>query len=460
MPHANLYGVTASLKELLRVNIWRLSGQIVTVSDLPPEDAEEEKDTRLNLHLYHAMEDASRRNNLPMNDAGPYPGSRSPLPLTLYYTLTAHSSTGTGQKDPAQAQWLMGLAMKSFHDFPVVDDRLMLPGPPSGLPLAILEPQMRGGQNRLGIVQRQATPEESVSFWSAAQNHTARLTAFYEVRSFLMPPEADAATLPLVAALALGVSPSSRPTLTAATSVQSLTLPALSGGAAVSAPVTPAVALLGTAGAPPGHRVTVAGEGLGDGSDAQILLASAAFAALAPPLPEAVIDPTFNPEWRFQFTPAGLVFEVQPVVSASGPNGAVALAIRPGFYAVGVRRARHLATEAGATSVVAIDSNRVPFAIGAWIQSATTAGTRLRLTLGPGVDCTDPFNVPQLAIGGDVYRLVAAFSGDPATDAGSFIAKAPDQYEIEPRFDPADGATRMVRLTVNGVDATPFWVEP
>jgi len=91
MPHPNLFGVTATLCELLRVNIWRLSGQVVTVSALPPEDAEKEIGSRLNLHLYHAAEDPHRRNAFPTDDAGPYPISRTPLPLTLYYVMTAHS---------------------------------------------------------------------------------------------------------------------------------------------------------------------------------------------------------------------------------------------------------------------------------------------------------------------------------------------------------------------------------
>ena len=81
--HANLYSITASLKELLRVNIWRLSNQNVTVSDLPPEEAEKESGTRLNLHLYHAAEDPSRRNDLPRDALGTFPISRTPMPLTL-----------------------------------------------------------------------------------------------------------------------------------------------------------------------------------------------------------------------------------------------------------------------------------------------------------------------------------------------------------------------------------------
>lgn len=461
MPHANLFGVTATLKELLRVNIWRISLQNVTVSDLPPEDAEKELGTRLNLHLYHASEDASRRNALTPGDTGPYPISRTPLPLTLFYALTAHSVVN-GQPDPAGQQFLMGLGMKSLHDFPVIDDHLVLPGPPSGAPLKILDLGMRGADNRIRIVQRQLSPEDSVSFWAAAQNHTARLTAYYEVRSLLLPPEPETERPPLVAAVALGAMPSPRPTLVSSRSVQTVTLPALSGGATLSTAAAPAVAALGASASPAGNRVVLTGQGLGDGSDAKLLLAGAGFAALVPPIEEAVIDPASNPDWGFTFTDGEIGFTVLRSVAAEAPGGFAPLPVRPGFYSIAVRREKVLKTAGGATSVGPMESNRIPFAVGPSIAASTLPGpdSRIRLTLATGVDCTDPLNKPQLTISGDVYRKVASFSPVPADNAGTFVAASPTRYEAMPLFDPADGATRMVRLSLNGVDAPPFWLEP
>jgi hypothetical protein len=453
VPHGNLYGVTATLRELLRVNVWRLSNQEVTVSDLPPEEAEKQTGTRLNLHLYHAAEDPSRRNEMPRGDVGAFPISRTPMPLTLYYALTAHS-VADNIADPKQQQFLMGLGMKSMHDFPLVDDTLMLPAPPAGTPAKILDPAMRGGQNRITIVQRQLSPEDTVTFWAAAQHHTARLTAYYEVRSLLLPPEPETEKPPLVGVVALGAMPSPRPTLLSATSVQTMTLPAVSGGQTLSAPLTPAVAALGATAAPAGNRVTATGEGLGDGTDGVLLIGGGALDA------EAVLDPTYNPPWQIVFTGDSLAFTILPTLAATTVGGSAILTIRPGFYTLGVRRMKVLTTERGATSLGAMESNRIPFAVGAAIESAAVvARGRIRLTLRDGVDCTDPLNVPQLAIGGDVYRLIPAFAND-ASDQGRFIAQGAHRYDIQPLFDPADGATRIVRLAVNGVDAPPFWLEP
>ena len=437
MPHANLFGVTATLIELLRVNVWRLSGQEVTVSALPPEEAETEPGSRLNLHLYHAREDPSRRNDLPFDDAGPYPISRTPMPLTLYYVMTAHSMVD-GAIDPPGLQLLMGLGMKSLHDFPVIDDSLELPAPPAGLPTRILDPGMRG-----------------------AQNHSARLTAFYEVRSLLLPPEAATEKPGIVTSFALGVTSSARPTLLASRSTQTVTLPALSGGTVLSTEVSPAVAALGAAAPPPANRVILTGEGLGDGSEEQIVLSSAGFSALVPPLAEGVVDPASNPSWAFLFRHDAAEFSVQPQVNVEAPAGFRAVPIRPGFYVAAIRRNRQLRTEEGATYVSAVDSNGIPFAVAPAVATLGVVTGRIEVTLAPGVDCTDPLNQPMLAIAGDVYRLVPAFDlVVPANNPGTFIVDAANRYVADPLFDPADGGTRMVRVAVNGVDAAPVWLEP
>ncbi|WP_114952500.1 Pvc16 family protein [Sphingosinicella terrae] len=459
MPHPNLYGVTASLCELLRVNVWRLSGQEITISALPPEDAEKEPGSRLNLHLYHAAEDPTRRNVLPRDDIGPNPISRMPMPLTLYYVLTAHSLVNNAVDPPGQ-QLLMGLGMKSMHDYPLIDDALELPGPPAGNAILILDPAMRGNQNRIQVMGRQLTPEDSVSFWSAAQNHTARLTAFYEVRSLLMPPEEAVGRPGIVTAFALGVTPAGRPTLHASQSQQTVTLPALSGGATLTSAISPAVAALGATTPPAGNRVTLTGESLGDGTQQKIVLASAEFAGLTPPLTQAIIDPAYNADWGFLFRGDSVRFDVQPAVQAEDPGGSRAVPIRPGLYAVAIRHDRQLKTEAGLIRLTSAESNRIPFAVSAAIASLSQIGGRLRIQLRPGVDCTDALNLPQLSIAGDVYRFVPAFANDPAVDPGTFIAQSPTRYEADLLFDPADGATRMIRLAVNGVDSAPVWLEP
>jgi hypothetical protein len=97
--------------------------------------------------------------------------------------------------------------------------------------------------------------------------------------------------------------------------------------------------------------------------------------------------------------------------------------------------------------------------VGPRIQGVAVAAGMIEVTLEPGVDCTAVENKLQLVIAGKVYTRVTAFLGDPTKDPGTFIVAA-SKVTADPLFDPTDGATRMVRFAVNGVDAQPAWLEP
>jgi hypothetical protein len=172
---------------LLQLNLWRIARQVVEVGDLPPEKARSAGANSLNLHLFHAEEYLLQRNEFSRDAMGPRPLSPAPLSLVLHYALTAHSREPESP-DIAGQQLLMGLAMKTFHDFPEIDERVELPGPPSDNAQLVLDARLRGGHNRIFIRPRQVTTEESINFWSAVGNHTARLTAYYEVRATLSAP--------------------------------------------------------------------------------------------------------------------------------------------------------------------------------------------------------------------------------------------------------------------------------
>ena len=51
------------------------------------------------------------------------------MALRLYYILTVHHDTGDDSVfDPLTQQKLMGFALKTFHDFPVITDRTRING--------------------------------------------------------------------------------------------------------------------------------------------------------------------------------------------------------------------------------------------------------------------------------------------------------------------------------------------
>ncbi|WP_404337168.1 DUF4255 domain-containing protein [Sphingomonas sp. MMS12-HWE2-04] len=451
MAVADLYAVTASLRSLVRLNIWRISGLAVTVTDLPPEKAEEEDLSNLNLHLFHAVEDASKRNEFPIDSLGGFPIAEAPLPLILYYVLTAHSPS-TEPDIPGQ-QRLMGLAMKTFHDFPAFDDRLEMPAPPTNILTPVFDPAMRGRQNKIEIIPRQLTPEELVNFWSAAQNHTARLTAYYEVRSTLLPPDEPDTQAGLVTSYGLGVSVGGRPRLTASSSVQTVAMPASMGGGTLATSVSPAEAAIGSTATPSAARITATGHDLGDGTSETLLLTG----------PEGVIeiDPTANPDWEVRLRGDALSLVVQPSVQTVAGGMIVNLPILPGVHTLAVRRRRPLAVSSGEPRTVTTQSNAVPIAIGANVggTSVLAAPARLRIDLSPGVDAMLAEPDSALSIAGVVYRLHPASEPGPLA-AGEYRAVSATRFEAMLDFDPTDGEIRLVRFGIAGVDTAPFWVTP
>jgi hypothetical protein len=454
MPTADLYGVTASLRKLVQLNLWRIARQTVDVGDLPPEKADAAGVNSLNLHLFHAEEDLSRRNEFPRDAMGPRPIAQAPLSLVLYYALTAHSRDPESP-DVAGQQVLMGLAMKTFHDFPEIDERLELPGPPLGTAQPVLDARLRGGHNRIRIKPRQVTPEESINFWSVAQNHTARLTAYYEVRSTLLVPDDAEQQTGIVLGVGLGVGVGGRPRLDVSSSVQTVMLPTSLGGGPVVTTLTPAVAALGSVATPSGAEVTVRGRDLGDGSAAETLL-------LSGPDGEVEIDPVANPAWEVLLTGDQLRFVVQPSVSAVVAGAISAVPVRPGIHSIAVRRRIRGTVSDGATRSFVTTSNRLPLAIGTAVAGVSTLGgpPRLRIDLPPGVDAALAAATADLSVGGEVYALQRH---DPSTPppplvAGEFRAVSSARLEALLTFDPADGVTRLVRLGIGGVDCAPFWI--
>jgi hypothetical protein len=451
MPVADLYGVTASLRNLVRYNIWRLTSINVTITDLPPEKAEEGGASNLNLHLFHAVEDPSKRNEFPRDSQGAFPIAEAPLPLVLYYVLTAHS-IGNDADVPGQ-QRLMGLAMKTLHDFPAFDERLVLPTPPVNVVQPAFDARMRGNQNRIEVFPRQLTPEESINFWSAAQNHTARLTAYYEVHSTLLPPDEPQVKAGVVIGYGLGVAVAGRPRLVSTSSVQTVTLPAALGGGTLATTLSPAEAAIGSTAVPSAARVSVIGGDLGDGT-AEVLL-------LQGPDGEIEIDPAANPDWVIRFAGDTLSFVVQPSAVTLRDGFITTVPIRPGVWPLSVRRKRALAVSSGAARTGVTQSNRVPFAIGAAVAGTTVlaAPPRLRIDLAPGINALTVEADSELSIAGDVYRWHPP--ADPAAlVVGEYQAVSATRLEVLLTFDPADGETRLVRLGLAGVDCAPFWVGP
>ena len=225
--------VTSSLRTLMDLNIRRLMGGVgpgaISISTLPPERVGAAVNT-LNLHLYHVAEDPYYRNAPgPGNDARNI--ARAPMALSLYYILTAHHEQNP-DIDALTQQRLMGLALKTLHDYPIVGDDLTIDAGAGVGPEPVLDPAMRGEDNPLQIILRPLSPEDTLAFWSTDDQQTARLSAYYEVRVVMLTPEPPQRFPGIVLSIGQYVRTLGAAALSGSRSTVHFNLPAAIGGGA------------------------------------------------------------------------------------------------------------------------------------------------------------------------------------------------------------------------------------
>jgi len=108
---------TATLHKLLDDGL-NAHGQIAEVTTLPPDKARSGSHTgnQINLFLYQAMLNAAWRNRDIPNVVRPGSVGQPPLPLNLYYILTAYGVND----DDTNSHPLLGQAMSILHDHPLL----------------------------------------------------------------------------------------------------------------------------------------------------------------------------------------------------------------------------------------------------------------------------------------------------------------------------------------------------
>ncbi len=462
MPTANLFLVTQTLQNLLNLNVRALLKRVgspapitLNVTAMPPERVGAETNT-LNLHLYHVMEDPFSKNDPPPG-AGPNAVSRQSLTLMLYYILTAHHQVND-VFDAEIQQLLFGLALKTFHDFPRLTDTLKIT-PDTGGPKLVMPSGLIGRDNRFDLAMRALTPEEALGFWHADDSATTRLSAYFEVRPVIIEPEAPTATRGTVFDIGLFVSAGQAPRIDAVAGLLQFEPPPATGIGPQSIETVPARATLSVA---PVNRITLRGTALaGDGTrgSATIVLRSAHWQALATPVRAAPIDPLLNPGWAVTIGPNEASFEMQPKLTIKlGGAPAFDIETTPGIYIVSVETTRTALTRNGTPRTTRQESGQSSFSLGPRIESASVnVKKRVEVKTKNLFDLTAAGLDVLVAVDGEIYAELAAFTGVALTDRGHFVRSA-GKIEFHPLFDITVAGAHPVRLVVNGAESQPFWI--
>ncbi|GAA4759475.1 DUF4255 domain-containing protein [Actinomycetospora chibensis] len=170
--------VTAALRDLLDRAIHD-SPPGTSVTTLPPDKARDTQlGNQLNVFLYHIAPDASWRNMAVPGPVRTGIDARPPLPLCLYYMITAY-----GRDDnEVLGHEVLGRAMSSLHDHPVL-------GPAD---FAATD-DVRNQRERLRITFQPLTLDEMSNLWTTFPGDY-RISAAYEVSVVLIDSTLPSAT--------------------------------------------------------------------------------------------------------------------------------------------------------------------------------------------------------------------------------------------------------------------------
>lgn len=418
----DLSQVTLSLCNLIRLNVqastaWNAANTL-TVSPRPADRLS--GDNTLGFYLYHANESAAFK-NLPPPGMDVPPVRFVPMGLELHYQLIPHSDLG-GDAGTLREQLMFGLALKTFHDFPVVDATTQIGGT-----TIFTQALVDADNNRLKVTLQPLPASEAVEYWTGGTS-PMRLAAYYQISVVALEPEEPARHAGRVLSYGVYTFTAQTPRLYSSHHVLSFTLP--SDGVTREVEVRPAQV-------PIGGRVTFEGDSL-TGDSLELLLRNDRWDA------PQVVDSSWN------LVVAGNRLEAVVQESAG------ALDILPGTYGAVVRVVRRRQTPDGQTRDFTYLSNESPFTIIPDIQNVTapTAAGEVTVT---GRFFQHPELLPDNV---QVYVSDALLATGTAgnLNAGEFAVV--DATHLEARL-PAGliPATHVpLRILVNGAESPPRWV--
>ena len=456
----NLYKVTKTLTDLLTQNITKnidpaLDG-LLHVTAIPPENAENQSNT-LSLYVYHVAEDPYYKNMLGPGSDVPNV-AKTPMALSLFYILTAHHEIDSAF-DAETQQKLMGYALKTFHDFPVITDQTRIDG------TFILDPDLRGNDNTLQVVLRPVSPEDAIAFWNSQETRTTRLSAYYEVRVVLLEPEKPQTMPGIVLNLGTFLVQMGAPHLDRSQSLVHFKIPEKNGGTIQQVEATPARVTLDSGASP----LLLLGTNLAAGKLRFLFLKNSIWAKLPPPagpVEQTMVDLSQNPGWGVEFQTGRVTVTLAPMLRHIKPDATIVdLPVLPGFYSAFVRAVMDEKVISNALKQISVSSNEVGFAVAPRItgHDAPDANGTMRITLGSEFDPLDanlPEDAVQVIVDGEVYTRVNA---DPPANPREFVVtnSPSNAIRLKPHFavTVTQPEAHPLRLIVNGAESAPFWLE-
>jgi hypothetical protein len=178
--------------------LWKANGGDadlfpIAISGSAPETVRDKGGCQLSLYLFHVEQDRYQMNS-PVLGKRAQPIPFQPLSLNLYYLLTAFAGDNYVQEQRA-----MSIAMRCFHENPIVHTTVTLALPP---PTAVTE--------EFTLTMAVETGDEMGRLWQAVTS-PMRLAAIYRVSVIFVTPPATLSLPKPVARISLSADPAALP---------------------------------------------------------------------------------------------------------------------------------------------------------------------------------------------------------------------------------------------------------
>ncbi|WP_266182087.1 DUF4255 domain-containing protein [Dyella humicola] len=420
MTMLDLGAVTRTLMKVIDLSVnaspaWPpLPSPKLAVSPLPPDKLS--GDPQAGLYLYHLSEDAAFKNQPP--PAGNEGLRFTPMSIDLFYVLSAHS--GESDAGTLTEQLIMGLAVKALRDVPMIDDGTRIGG------TQVLDPAIRGDENRLRIVLQPVPAAEAVSYWTAGSS-PLRLSAYYQVSVVMLEPDTPPQGTGRVLQYGIQTFTTGGPRLDTSQSVVTYRLPGETQNRSIV--VEPAqVTQIGA-----GDPFTLLGVGLAGGIPTLLLREVSSTTMLVA-----------DANWLVKVTAEGITARAQTTASGTPTP--------PGLYAATVQIARQLKMPDGSIRVINQLSNAVQIAIAPGISAIDVPDVNGQFTIS--------------GVGFSPAADVTLYLGANRAEPGSSAALNPGEFAVVSATSllvrlPAGTASKTIvplRVIVSGSEAPPRWV--
>lgn len=379
----------------------------------------------LSFYLYHVREDAhTKSQDWSVEDR--MPQRFKPMGVTLYYLLAPRSNLADPHQRALADQLVLGLALKTMHDLPVIDDTSTVAT--LGGPVTLMPVGLRGRGNRFRALLQPTPVSDAVQYWQAG-THPLRSAAYYEVAATLLEADAPQTRSGRVLMVGLNVGVRGKPRIDSTGNTIVFTPPgALDPHRIDSSPAE----------VPFGGTLEILGNHL-QGDATALLLNHRDFAT-----PIAV-----DAAWSLAGDSARLTATVQSTIAGQP--------VLPGIYGAIVQTTARQRLPNGTQRDFDATSNESAFAIAPTIVAVVVSGNVLTIR----VDSFEPHLLADadLLVFAGTTRLARTSTAVPA--AGQFVTPSTPALKNTIRFvfpaGTVPGSVLPLRVVVRSAESGPWW---